>query len=270
MRFLKSKNFRQRVVSASVMAPAFFATVWFGGWWFTATVAGFTVMGLREWIKIVDENPPRPLKILAAISLLATLALATGLNATAGLAVLSAFAATLLIASTLLKRAHPSWIAIGLPYMAGGGLAIVALRACESGIAQVSYLLAVVWGTDTGAYLAGKIIGGPKLAPSISPKKTLAGSLGGIATALLLGTGTAAGFKAENLWMAMVFAMVLSVASQLGDLFKSYFKRRARMKDSGDLIPGHGGVLDRIDGLAFASILFALCEEPFRQLIGWP
>lgn len=270
MRFLKSKNFRQRVVSASIMAPAFFATVWFGDWWFTASVAGFTVMGLLEWLKIVDAKPQRPLEILAGSSLFATLALATWQTATFGLYALAALTSILLLAAILLKRPHPSWIAIGLPYMAGGGLAIIALRACENGLAQVSYLLAVVWGTDSGAYLAGKIIGGPKLAPTISPKKTLAGSLGGIVLAIALGSAVAATFKAENLWISIVLAIVLSIASQLGDLFKSYFKRRANMKDSGDLIPGHGGVLDRIDGLAFASILFALCEEPFRQLIGWP
>ncbi|MER2519651.1 MAG: phosphatidate cytidylyltransferase [Bdellovibrionales bacterium] len=267
---MKSKNFRQRVISAAIMAPAFFATVFFGDWWFTATVAVFTLMGLREWLKIVDGTLPRPLEILAGLSLLATLSLATGLTPASGLAALGILTASLLIAAMLAKRPHPAWIAIGLPYMAGGGLAIVALRACDHGLAQVSYLLAIVWGTDTGAYLAGKIIGGPKLAPSISPKKTLAGSLGGITLAILLGASVAAGFKAQNLMMAIVFAIVLSIASQLGDLFKSWFKRRANMKDSGDLIPGHGGVLDRIDGLAFASILFALCEDPIRQLIGWP
>lgn len=252
------------------MAPAFLATVWFGEWWFTITVAAFTLMGLREWLKIVDGKPPLQLDIFAGLCLLAILALATGLTPASGLVALGILTVSLLMAAILAKRPHPSWVALGLPYMAGGGLAIVTLRDCESGLAHVSYLLAVVWGTDTGAYLAGKIIGGPKLAPSISPKKTRAGSLGGIALAIGLGTGVAAGFNAGNIWMVAIVAIALSVASQLGDLFKSYFKRRANVKDSGDLIPGHGGVLDRIDGLAFASILFALCKEPFGAMIGWP
>jgi phosphatidate cytidylyltransferase len=153
------------------------------------------------------------------------------------------------------------WIAFGLPYMAGSGLALVYLRTMPDAIlgrAHVYYLLVVVWGTDIGAFLTGRLIGGPKLAPAISPNKTWAGLFGGMALAAGLGYAAAAVCGSGSLGVYTGLAVVLAVVAQLGDLFKSFFKRRAGVKDSGQLIPGHGGVLDRIDGLVFAAMFLAL------------
>ena len=117
------------------------------------------------------------------------------------------------------------------------------------------WVFLVVWSTDIGAYFAGRAIGGPKLAPSISPNKTVAGLVGGVASAALLAGAWAglSGLSPHLIWLAAPFA----VAAQLGDLFESGLKRRAGVKDSGTWLPGHGGLLDRLDGLVPVAVLTA-------------
>jgi phosphatidate cytidylyltransferase len=157
-----------------------------------------------------------------------------------------------------------------MPYMAGGGLALLALRATpDAGAGLTFYLLMTVWATDIGAFVAGRLIGGLKLAPSISPSKTWAGLLGGVGSAALIGYFIARALNANHPAVALALSPVLAVVAQLGDLFESHFKRRAGVKESGDLIPGHGGVLDRIDGLVFASVFASLFQAALGQQINW-
>jgi len=124
-----------------------------------------------------------------------------------------------------------------------------------SGFDLLIWVFLVVWSTDIGAYFAGRAIGGAKLAPSISPNKTISGLIGGvIAATVLAGSWVyAVGLPAMLLWLAPPFA----VAAQLGDLFESGLKRQAGVKDSGSWLPGHGGLLDRLDGLVPVSVLTA-------------
>jgi phosphatidate cytidylyltransferase len=170
---------------------------------------------------------------------------------------------TVLAAREWLAMAGKSWVwrLVAIPYLGGFMLAMLGLRLLSAGNAKnegspVFYLLAVVWGTDVGAYVAGKLIGGPKLAPRISPGKTWAGLVGGMALAALLGYAVLAVLGSPDMIGGLNMALILSVISQAGDLFESWFKRRAGVKNSGNLIPGHGGILDRIDGLIFAAIAF--------------
>ncbi len=157
------------------------------------------------------------------------------------------------------KTSSALMLLIGVPYLAGSGLAMAYVRTTpESGMALTFYLLFTVWGTDIGAFLAGRLIGGPKLLPSISPKKTWAGLAGGMAFAALVGYGVALGFGASKPCWAAGLSVVLAAVAQAGDFFESWVKRRSGVKDSGDLIPGHGGILDRIDGLLFAAAFIAL------------
>ena len=136
-------------------------------------------------------------------------------------------------------------------------MALVWLRAdAPGGMQHVIWLLMVIWATDICAYLVGRTVGGPKLAPRISPGKTWSGLLGGVAGASLLG-GFAAQALGAGYWFAAAVGGCLAVIGQVGDLFESALKRRAGVKDSGHLIPGHGGLLDRIDGLVFAAPVFA-------------
>jgi phosphatidate cytidylyltransferase len=146
----------------------------------------------------------------------------------------------------------------------------------ELGFVATIYLFAVVWGTDIAAYFAGRAIGGPKLAPRLSPKKTWSGSLGGIAGAVLAATLVVLIGGVGNVAAAMVIAVVLSIVAQAGDLFESALKRRFGAKDSGFLIPGHGGLMDRLDGFVAAAVLACAVgiarggiDAPARGLLVW-
>jgi phosphatidate cytidylyltransferase len=152
---------------------------------------------------------------------------------------------------------------IGLVYLSIPAMSLIYLRDSSEGIDVILYLFFLVWGTDIGAYFAGKNFKGPKLAEKISPNKTVSGALGGIMAALII--GVIAFFTTSSVsFLSFLFTSVfLSIISQAGDLFESYIKRKFSVKDSGTLIPGHGGVLDRVDGLLFAAP--ALCLVFFGQ-----
>jgi phosphatidate cytidylyltransferase len=152
------------------------------------------------------------------------------------------------------SRKRPLWLAAGLVYIAVPCIAMSWLRATpETGLAIILWLLAVIWGTDIGAYFAGRGIGGPKLAPRISPKKTWAGLAGGMIAAGVVGAVTAAVLDLPGTLGLIAFSMALAVVAQGGDLVESAVKRHFKVKDSGTIIPGHGGLLDRLDGLLTAA-----------------
>src|SRR5690606_37754461 len=146
----------------------------------------------------------------------------------------------------------------GLVYAALVLAAPVVLRMdTELGLVAVFWLFAVVWGSDVMAYFCGRTIGGPKLWPAVSPKKTWSGFIGGTGFAVGGGTGVAAVAGVPSLMPAALVSLFAAVLSQGGDLFESSLKRRFGVKDSGKLIPGHGGLMDRLDGFVLAG-LFAL------------
>lgn len=146
------------------------------------------------------------------------------------------------------------WLAAGAVYIAVPCIAIIWLRSDAAvGRQAILWLFAVVWATDIGAYFAGRGIGGPKLAPRISPAKTWAGLLGGMVCAALVGAATALLLDLSRAVPLIVISGLLAVVAQAGDLLESMVKRRFGVKDSGHLIPGHGGVLDRLDGLLTAA-----------------
>ena len=149
------------------------------------------------------------------------------------------------------------WPGFGVVYLAAAGLAFVWLRGHDddAGRNVVLWLIAVVAATDVGAYFAGRAIGGPKLAPTISPNKTWAGLVGGVILALAVGAGLATLAGRGALWQFALLGVALAITSQLGDLLESSLKRRFGAKDSSNLIPGHGGVLDRIDGLLAGALM---------------
>lgn len=166
--------------------------------------------------------------------------------------------------NALTEHNNPGWHAFGLLYTAFPCASLIWLRDlrlaadADAGFKLVLTLILIVIATDTGAYFTGRKIGGPKLAPAISPGKTWTGLIGGMAAA-----GVAGGLCQilspfpSTLWLAVALGMVLALVAQGGDLFESWLKRRAGVKDSGSLIPGHGGLLDRVDGIAFTAPLFA-------------
>jgi phosphatidate cytidylyltransferase len=148
----------------------------------------------------------------------------------------------------------------GWLYVAVGAGSLHSLRSDPvAGLADVLFLLVVVWSSDIGAYVVGRLVGGPKLAPAISPGKTWSGAAGGLACAMLVGLLVSRAFAPGPATHALVVAAGLSVASQLGDLLESALKRHFGVKDSSRLIPGHGGVFDRLDGV--------LAAAPMAQLL---
>jgi phosphatidate cytidylyltransferase len=154
------------------------------------------------------------------------------------------------------------WLALGVVYISLACVSLIALRADpRSGRAIVIVFFSIIWATDIGAYVVGRAIGGPKLAPAISPNKTWAGAIGGLVCATVAAFAAAylLEFKLTALAM-LIAAAVLSAVSQLGDLLESWWKRRFQVKDSGNLIPGHGGILDRIDGVLLASPVAAASQ----------
>ncbi|EPZ46232.1 MULTISPECIES: phosphatidate cytidylyltransferase [Alicyclobacillus] len=156
-----------------------------------------------------------------------------------------------------LNRVHVQSMAVhtfGALYIAVGGYSLSELRAMPMGWFWLWLLLIAVWMTDTAAYFVGRFVKGPKLLPEISPKKTISGSVGGIfggaIGAVIFG---AIAYPTYALWIYALLGAVISVFGQFGDLIESAYKRAANVKDSGKLLPGHGGMLDRIDSLLFAS-----------------
>ncbi len=149
--------------------------------------------------------------------------------------------------------ARARWLAIGLVYVAVPCIALVWLRAEPLGLETIMWLFGVVWATDIGAYFTGRGLGGPKLAPRISPGKTWSGLAGGVACAAVVGLAAAALLGVADGWRLALAGALLALVAQGGDLWESSVKRRFHAKDSGTLIPGHGGVLDRLDGLMAAA-----------------
>ncbi|PWR25825.1 phosphatidate cytidylyltransferase [Zavarzinia aquatilis] len=242
-----------RLASGVVLAVVGLAAVHAGGMWFLALVGVVGLLLIHEWNSITIRGGHGAMAALHAACFLG--AGAAGVAGRFDLSlwlVLAGVPASALLARGLGKSVL--WPALGLPYVALPCLAMIWLRFDATlGTAQVYWLLATIWATDTGAYAAGRSIGGPKLAPCISPKKTWAGLIGGMAAAMAVGGATAAAVGLPHpLGLALVSGVV-GGWSQVGDLSESAMKRHFGVKDSSNLIPGHGGFLDRLDGLLFAA-----------------
>ncbi len=271
--FAIQKNVWQRMLSTLLMAPVALLAVYASGPAYGFMVLLACLLALHEWMRLVDKDAPYGWRVVAHASLALMLALGFWQHVmgrwhfgpwaqpVAGVEALALLTGLLALAAVPMRGVKGGLIALGLPYIGGAGLSMFYLRGpqgSDMGLAIMWYLLATVWATDIGAYIAGKLIGGPKLAPRVSPGKTWAGLGGGMALAAISGyvVAVACGIKAPG--YAALASVILAVVAQAGDLFKSAFKRKAGVKDSGNLIPGHGGVLDRIDGLLFAATGFTL------------
>jgi len=248
-----TRNLAMRVAAALVLAPLAIAIAYAGGWLWTMLVT-LTAIGLYfEWLTVVGARTPRLVVVGAAALAMAGLLLATG-RIDASILVLVVGLAGVIVVSPDRRL----WTATGFCYAAAAEVASVLVRHDQAhGFVALILILLVVWVTDIGGYFAGRGIGGPKLWPRVSPKKTWAGAIGGFAASLAV----AAGFAAIGLGKTgpmLLLGAVLSIASQLGDLFESAVKRRFGVKDSSHIIPGHGGLLDRLDGFVAAIVLAAI------------
>jgi phosphatidate cytidylyltransferase len=254
-------NLQLRVISSVVLIVAVLAVTWLGGVAFRLLAALIAGAIFYEWSAMSRTATSGRYQLVAAALLgVVLLALLFGYSA-AGVLILLALS----VAASLLDSGiggQGLWTPAGLAYAGLSGLSLAYLRdGDQTGLAAILFLFAVVWATDIAAYFVGRSLGGPKLAPAISPGKTQSGALGGIVGGVLAGIALAAFLGLGNFQTLALVAFLLSVVSQVGDLFESWVKRRHGVKDSGNLIPGHGGVMDRVDGLVAAG--FAL------YAIGW-
>jgi phosphatidate cytidylyltransferase len=244
-----------RVAAAVAMGSVALAATWIGGFLFAAFWWLASIVVLWEWQRLVGGERLIVARVGAGAVALALAALSALHDSIAGV-----------VAALILGAAAVGWIAGGRQgiWAAAGVLyagALVAsvglLRVSPSfGMASILWLFAVVWGADIAAYFAGRLIGGPRLWPRVSPGKTWAGAIVGAFTGAVLGLMLAAWTNrlAALFWLGLATAIV----SELGDLFESALKRRFGVKDSSGLIPGHGGLMDRLDAFTSASFFAAV------------
>jgi len=246
-----------RILSASVLVPVAVACIWFGGVAFTAMVVLFAALMVHEWDRLVGASGP--LFILQAVVVLGAV-LAQPLYGINHALLGFAIGLAVLVAVAAARRRRWMWSLAGAVYVAAPAVSLLWLRGgSQDGILLVAWLFVVVWMTDVGAYVAGKSLGGPKLAPRTSPNKTWSGLIGGALAAAAAGTGLVwAVDGAYSLIMVAIGGFLFAVLSQISDLVESAVKRHFHVKDSGSIIPGHGGVLDRVDGLVLTAPALAL------------
>jgi len=269
-----ASNLTLRIVSAAVMAPVAIAAAYWGGWVFALfwTIAALAV--LWEWIGLVAGRDHRLMLLSCggAIVIAAVLAWIDHPVVALLLVVLGALAA-----SIFAPQRQRLWIVAGIAYAGTMMLAPVTLRGEDwLGFIAIVLLFAVVWTTDVLAYFTGRAIGGPKLMPAVSPKKTWSGAIGGVIGAVAAAMLVATIFGGLSKTVLAILALVLSVVSQAGDLLESYIKRRFGAKDASHLIPGHGGAMDRLDGF-WTAVIVALAiglmrggfDAPARGLLVW-
>jgi phosphatidate cytidylyltransferase len=223
-------DLRLRILSAAVLAPIALICIWLGGVTFDVIMLVGTVGLLVEWVGMVRAG--------------------RGIRASSPVGI--------------------AYLLPGIAYILLAAVGLLWLRADPAaGRANLLFLLALVWASDIGAYTAGRAVGGPLLAPRISPGKTLAGAAGGLLAAMLVGVAAALATTALP-WRAGLIAGLLGIVAQAGDLVESFAKRHFGVKDSGRLIPGHGGLFDRVDALlavALAASLLALMQG--RGVVLW-
>ena len=263
----------KRVASALVLAAIALGAVVTSPWTFALLVVAAGAAVTWEWGRLVRGIGLDGIAIVQATAVAAVAILVT--LGHPGFALIALVCAGGLISLASLSSGKLVWSLAGLACAALPAWGLVWLRSdSELGVAALLYLFAVAWTTDTASYVAGTLMGGPKLAPSISPHKTWSGLIVGILAPALIGSAFALALKGTSGLRLALVSVAIAVACQIGDLSESALKRRFGAKDMSHLIPGHGGLLDRIDGLliaALAAALFALRDpaSPGRGLLMW-
>ncbi|MPZ58491.1 MAG: phosphatidate cytidylyltransferase [Rhizobiales bacterium] len=263
-----------RVVSALVLAPLAIGAAWIGGWPF-ALFWGLAAFGVWwEWTALVAVSAARLVMFtgVGALGLALTLA-ATGRYLAAVIVIALGAGATNVVA----PAGRGAWVGGGVIYAGSLLIAPIVLRHdSQLGFIAIIFLFGVVWTTDILGYFVGRVVGGLKLWPSISPNKTWSGAIAGACGGAAVGWAVAHVVSPADASHLAVVGLVLSIASQGGDLFESAVKRRFGAKDTSQMIPGHGGLMDRLDGFIVATTVAALygmvrsgLDGPAQGLLQW-
>lgn len=244
-----------RVISAIVLLALLIGGLWLGGYAFAALVGAAFAGAYREWEQVVTLRPLTPFggALIAAVGLSAIVFPLLGPFGAMALVTIAA-------AASLGAGGEPAlWRAGGLMFLGLVILSALSMRGTTmDGLIASAFIGTAIWGTDTGAFFTGRQVGGEKLAPGISPGKTWSGAIGGLLFALIGGTLVWVLFTGSPWWIGTLLAGAASILGQIGDLTESAVKRRFRVKDSGDIIPGHGGLMDRLDSITFGVIFVFL------------
>ena len=270
-------DFGMRIASALALAAFALALVKAGPWPFLALVIATAWIASWEWGRLVRHRQSRLILGLHCVAIGAAAMVTAFALVGIGFGLLLAGA----LAVGFLARAEGTpqavWSSAGVFYIGLPALALIWLRLdAVHGWIAIIFLFLVVWSTDIGAYFIGRVAGGPRLAPRISPNKTWSGAFGGVALSALAAFWFTRWLGGTSVLSLSMVAVVLSVVAQLGDLAESAIKRKFDVKDASRLIPGHGGVLDRIDALLFAALAAAALalvrtpSEPGHALLIWP
>lgn len=248
-----TRELRLRTLSALVMLAVVLAATWFGGLFFSVLAAVIGLAIFWEWSHmtgLTDKNTRQVAAGWLSVCMIALNVVAG--DTTLSLPLLGGATVTLALGALLWRWSW--WLVTGVFYASGCIVALSAIRDDDAiGFVAMLFVFVIVWSTDILAYFVGRALGGPKLAPRISPGKTWSGAMGGAVAGVIGGCLVAFSYFSISGWWIPVLALLLSIVSQMGDLFESFIKRRFGAKDSSHLIPGHGGVMDRVDGLVTAS-----------------
>lgn len=262
-----------RAISALVLAAIALGAAVASPWTFAFLVIVSSTIVAWEWGRLIRGKNFDGIAIIEALGLAALIVLVT--LGQPDLALIALAATVAAIGFVGLSSGTLGWSIAGLAYAAVPAWALVWLRSDEAyGAIAVLFLFAVAWATDTASYAAGRLIGGPKLAPRISPRKTWSGFIIGALVPALVGFTFGLALGGTEAFRLAVVSVALALACQAGDLCESAVKRRFGAKDMSQLIPGHGGLLDRIDGLLAAAVLAGLIAlrdpaNPGRALLIW-
>ncbi|MGH7736233.1 MAG: phosphatidate cytidylyltransferase [Gemmatimonadales bacterium] len=274
-----ARALRKRLVSAAILLPLALVNVWLGDPYWGALVCLFALVMGWEWMRMCIGPAGGPALGIDRAGLLGMGALGVGVllaatgrySSAMALLAFGGAAVTWVAGRDVGQRRKPGgpiWQGFGVLYIGLPSAAILWVRASpEGGLPALLWMLALVVAVDSGAFAAGRLIGGPKLAPMISPNKTWAGLAVGIAAAILVGWLAGAIVGLPHRLPLIALSAGMAVVEQAGDLAESAFKRRFGVKDSGDLIPGHGGLLDRVDGVMIA--ILAVAAARLIHLEGW-
>jgi len=265
-----------------VLAPLAVGVAYLGGWVFAAFWTSAAMLAFREWTILVTRDDRLLLIAIGTLSIVVAVTIAawkpsSGNSAFWLVLLLAVIAAGMIGTMVSMHDGRGIWAAAGIPYAGTLAIAPVILRSDPRyGFQAIIFVFAVVWTTDIVAFFVGRTVQGPKLAPAISPNKTWSGALGGGFAAMGVAALIGSFFTVSGLKSTVIVALVLSVASQVGDLLESALKRRFGAKDSGRLIPGHGGLLDRLDAFVAAVLIAAFIgigrgglEAPAGGLLAW-
>jgi phosphatidate cytidylyltransferase len=267
----KPDAFVLRVASAAVLAPVAVGAAWLGGWYFGATVVLAAVAMGWEWGRLTSGGEFGRDGAVVLLTVVAAAAAAAAGAPRAALGMLGVGVLAVLALPSRRPGGASVWAAIGALWIGASCVALLWL-ASEPGIGRqtVLWIFALVWATDSAAYLVGRFVGGPRLAPVWSPKKTWSGAAGGLAAGGAVGVATAKLMGMPDISTALWLSLGLSVLEQMGDLAESAAKRRFGVKDMSGLIPGHGGILDRVDGmLAVVTVVAFLALVRGASPLAW-